>query len=103
MVAHTIPVHRCVELVRSLTGAAPSAGFVHGLLAKAVAEANQAIRTLLTPAHVVACDETPIRVGPARKKKYLLVACTQLYTWYLLGDRTLATFKGGLKESVRHM
>jgi len=42
---------------------------------------------------VVACDETPIRVGPCRVKKYLLVACTHLYTWYLLGERTLATFQ----------
>jgi hypothetical protein len=41
-------------------------------------------------------DETPIRVGPKgskSKKKYLLVACTRLYTWYLLGDRSLDMFK----------
>src|SRR6266511_3361322 len=45
-------------------------------------------------------DETPLRVGPrtprpGRKKaeKYLLVACTRLYTHYLLGDRDLDTFK----------
>lgn len=30
---------------------------------------------------------------PRRAKKYLLVACNQRYTWYHLGDRTLATFK----------
>jgi hypothetical protein len=28
MVAHAIPVHRCAELIESLTGARPSAGFV---------------------------------------------------------------------------
>jgi hypothetical protein len=47
----------------------------------------------------VCCDETPLRVGPrtppAGKKKaecHLLVAATELYTHYLLGDRSLATF-----------
>jgi transposase len=58
------------------------------------------IRTLITLAHAVACDETPLRVGPREPKpgkkkadKYLLVACTRLYTHYLLGDRDVATFK----------
>jgi transposase len=96
MVAHAIPVHRCVELIASLTGAKPSPGFVHGMIARAAAAveaANLRIRTLLTLAYAVSCDETPIRVGPKKAKKYLLVACTRLYTWYLLGDRTMATFK----------
>jgi hypothetical protein len=96
MVAHAIPVHRCVELIASLTGARPSAGFVHGMIARAAAAvqtANLRIRALLTLAYAVCCDETPIRVGAKKAKKYLLVACTQLYTWYLLGDRTMATFK----------
>ncbi|MEV6863677.1 IS66 family transposase [Streptosporangium subroseum] len=100
MVAHAIPVHRCVELLTSLTGARPSPGFVHGMIARAAAAvqtANLRIRALLTLAYAVCCDETPIRVGTAntskKAKKYLLVACTQLYTCYLLGDRTMATFK----------
>ena len=96
MIAHAIPVHRCVELVASLTGARPSPGFVHGMIARAasaVVQANLRIRALLTAAYVVCCDETPIRVGAKKTKKYLLVACTGLYTWYMLGDRTLATFK----------
>ena len=103
MVVHAIPVHRCVGLVESLTGAAPSVGFVHGTIqaaAVALEQADKRIRTLITLAYAVCCDETPIRVGPraprrGRKKaeKYLLVACTELYTWYLLGDRDLATFK----------
>lgn len=96
MVAHAIPVHRCVELIASLTGAAPSAGFVHGMIAraaKAVEQANLRIRALLTLAYVVCCDETPIRVGAAKAKRYLLVACTDRYTWYMLGERTLASFK----------
>lgn len=102
MVVHAIPVQRCAELVQSLTGATPSVGWVHSLLARtadALADVDKLIRTLITLAYAVCCDETPIRVGPGKAKKYLLVACTQLYTWYHLGDRTLATFKDfGLGE-----
>jgi transposase len=103
MVAHFLPAHRCVALLEALTGAAPSVGFVHGMLARTaglVAAPVARIRALLTRAPAVCCDETPIRVGPrapkpGRKKaeKYLLVACTEVYTYYLLGDRDLATFK----------
>jgi len=103
MVAQHIPVQRCVELLESLTGATPSAGFVHGMLTRAaglLAEVDKRIRGLITLAYAVCADETPLRVGPktpkpGRKKaeKYLLVACTELYTHYLLGDRDLNTFK----------
>jgi transposase len=103
MVMHFVPAHRCAELLESLTGAAPSVGFVHGMLARAaglLAQAHQRIRELITQAYAVCCDETPLRVGPrqpkpGRKKaeKYLLVACTERYTQYLLGDRDLETFK----------
>jgi len=97
MAAHAIPVHRCAGLTGSLTGARPSPGFVHSLLrraAAAVAGANQAIRALIILACVVCADETPIRVGPGPKtrKRYLLVACTSLLTYYFLGDRSLRTF-----------
>ena len=102
MVVHFIPAHRCVALLQSLTGAAPSVGFVHGMLARTaglLAAADQRIRTLITLAHAVSCDETPLKVGPRTPKpgkkkaeKYLLVACTELYTHYLLGDRDLDTF-----------
>jgi transposase len=97
MVAHAIPVHRCAELIESLTGAKPSAGFVHAMLARAaaaVADTNKLIRALIILAHVACAAETPIRVGPGPKsrKRYLLVACTRLYTYYLLGDRTAETF-----------
>jgi transposase len=102
-VVHFIPVQRCVELLKSLTGATPSAGFVHGMLNRAaglLAEVDNRIRALITLAYAVCCDETPLRVGPKKPKpgrkkaeKYLLVACTELYTHYLLGDRDLTTFK----------
>jgi transposase len=103
MVVQHIPVARCVELLASLTGASPSAGFVHGMLTRAAGlliEVDKRIRGLITLAHAVCADETPLRVGPkmpkpGRKKaeKYLLVACTELYTHYLLGNRDLDTFK----------
>ena len=103
MVVQFIPVARCVELLESLTGATPSAGFVHGMLTRAaglLAEVDKRIRGLITLAHAVCADETPLRVGPKKPKpgrkkaeKYLLVACTELYTHYLLGDRDLDTFK----------
>ncbi len=95
--AHAIPVHRCAELIEALTGAEPSPGFVHAMIARAaaaVAEANKAIRCLIILAHVVSADETPLRVGPGPKtrKRYLLVACTNLLTYYFLGDRSMKTF-----------
>ncbi|HEY6422091.1 MAG TPA: IS66 family transposase [Pseudonocardiaceae bacterium] len=102
MVVHFIPAHRVVALLESLTGTAPSVGFVHGMLNRAaglLGEVHQRIRTLITLAYAVCCDETPLRVGPKRPKigkkkaeRYLLVAATELYTHYLLGDRSLETF-----------
>jgi transposase len=102
MVVHFIPAHRVVALLESLTGARPSVGFCHGMIARAaglLTETHQRIRTLITLAYAVCCDETPLRVGsnkaPAGKKKaerYLLVAATELYTHYLVGDRSLETF-----------
>lgn len=110
MVVHFIPAHRCVELLQSLTGAAPSVGFVHGMLTRAaglLTEVDKRIRTLITLAYAVCADETPLRVGPrtpkpGRKKaeKYLLVACTELFTHYLLGDRDLATFKAFVLQDL---
>jgi len=97
LAAHALPVHRCAELIEALTGARPSPGFVHSMIgraADAVADANKAIRALIILAHVVSADETPIRVGPGPKtrKRYLLVACTNLLTYYFLGDRSGKTF-----------
>ena len=71
MVAHFVPTHRLVDLLESLTGAAPSAGFVHGMLTRAaglLAEVDKRIRTLITLAYAVSCDETPLRVGPCKPK-----------------------------------
>jgi hypothetical protein len=103
MVVHHLPTHRCRQLLTALTGAEPSIGFVHGLLARvsaALRMADHRIRTLITMVRVLCMDETPLKIGPktprpGRKKadKYLLIACTDLYTHFLLGDRDLDTFK----------
>jgi transposase len=110
MVVHHLPTHRCRQLLEALTGAKPSVGFVHGLLARvgaALRVADHRIRTLITLVRVLCMDETPIRVGPktprpGRKKadKYLLIACTHLYTHFLLGDRDLDTFKASVLKDV---
>jgi transposase len=106
MVVQFVPAHRVVALLESLTGTAPSVGFVHGLLARTaalLAGVHDRIRTLITLAYAVCCDETPLKVGPrtprpgkTKAERYLLVACTDLYTHYLLGDRSLDTFKASV-------
>jgi transposase len=97
MVAHAVPVHRCAELIASLAGAVPSAGFVHGLLARAataVAPANRLIRSLVILEPAVCCDETPLRAGPGPswRKQHLLVASTPRLTYYMTGDRNAVSF-----------
>jgi transposase len=72
MVVHFIPAHRVVALLESLTGAAPSVGFVHGMINRAaglLTETHQRIRTLITLAHAVCCDETPLRVARTRRRR----------------------------------
>jgi transposase len=69
IVAHHVPVHRAAQIIESLTGAKPSPGFVHALIARAAAAAaqvNKLIRALIIAARVVCADETPIRCGPGR-------------------------------------
>ena len=98
MAAHAIPVHRCAELIESLTGAAPSPGFIHGMLARAAAAiepATMLIRSLVIAAPAVCCDETPVRAGPGPgwRKRWLLAAATPLLTYYTLApDRSVASF-----------
>jgi hypothetical protein len=98
MVMHHVPVERCADILESMYGTRPSDGWVHGLLhraARAAAAANKTIRALIILARVICGDETPLRAGPGPKsrKKYLQVACTNLLTYYFLGDRDLASFK----------
>jgi transposase len=98
LVMHHVPVERCADILESMSGTRPSDGWVHALLhraARAVAAANKTIRALIILARVICGDETPLRAGPGpkAKKKYLQVACTNLLTYYFLGDRDLASFK----------
>lgn len=96
LVYQHVPVARCVQLIADLTGgAAPSQGFVHGMLARcatAVAEVVAAIKSLITLARVVGFDETTLRCGPAGNKKYVLSASTEDATVYHLGGRDLESF-----------
>jgi transposase len=74
--AHAIPVHRCAELIETLTGARPSPGFVHAMIARAaaaVAQANTLIRALIIFAHVICADET--RSGWARGRRPANATC----------------------------
>ena len=67
MVVQFIPAHRVVALLESLTGTAPSVGFVHGMINRTAGlldGVHQRIQTLITLAYAVCCDETPLRVGP---------------------------------------
>ena len=97
LVMHHVPVERCAGVIGALTGTRPSDGFVHAMIAraaKALRWANMLIRALVVTAAVLCADETPLRVGPGPKsrKKYLLVACTNLLTCYFLGDRSMRSF-----------
>jgi transposase len=110
LVVQFLPAHRVVALLESLTGAAPSVGFVHGMLKRTAGllrVVHDRIQALIVLAHAVCCDETPLRVGPRKPKpgkkkaeRYLLVFCTEVFTHYLLGDRSLATFTGSVLSEL---
>jgi transposase len=90
-----VPVERCAWLVAELTGARPSTGFVHGMLARAataLGEVVKLVKTAITLAAVAGFDETTLRVGPAGRKRYVLSASTEKYTLFGLGGRDLASF-----------
>ena len=62
MVVHFVPAHRVVALLESLTGTAPSVGFVHGLLARTaglLGEVHDRIRALITLAYAVSLRRNP--------------------------------------------
>jgi transposase len=92
-----VPVERCVQLIADLTGGpGPSAGFVHGMLARcaaALAEVVKLIKTAVTLAAVAGFDETTIRCGPAGQKKYILSGSTEDAVSYWLGGRDLGSFR----------
>lgn len=90
-----VPVERAALLIRDVTGAAPSTGFVHGVLARAgaaVAGTVKRIKQLVVGSPVAGFDETTLRVGPAGTRKYVLSASTERYVVFGLGGRDLASF-----------
>jgi transposase len=91
-----VPVERCVRLIADLTGGTgPSAGFVHGMLARCAAvlgEVVALIKTAVIAAAVAGFDETTIRCGPAGQKKYILSGSTETAVAYHLGGRDLGSF-----------
>jgi hypothetical protein len=91
-----VPVERCVRLIADLTGGTgPSAGFVHGMLARCAAVLDEVvalIKTAVITAAVAGFDETTIRCGPAGQKKYILSGSTETAVAYHLGGRDLGSF-----------
>jgi len=95
LVFQHLPVHRAAALIADLTGAKPSAGYVHSMLARSagtLTEVSEVIRAQIAASSVVGFDETTLRVGPAGTKKHVLLANTDLLTAFWLGGRDLATF-----------
>ena len=95
LVAHAVPVERVCQVIADVTGARPSEGFVHGMLARTAARlvpAEQAIRTAISRSPVVHFDETPLRAGPVPERRYAWVACTARYTLFHLGARSIDAF-----------
>ena len=95
-----------VALLESLTGTAPSVGFVHGMLspdgwaARRGTSSGSATLITLALCGVLRRDPAagrrphPAALGKKKAERYLLVACTELYTHYLLGDRSLDHVQG---------
>src|SRR6266487_4709489 len=92
-----VPVERCRQLIADVAGAAVSDGFIHSCLRQAAglaAEVVRLIRTLITAAAVAGFDETTLRSGPAGEKKYVHGACTEEYSAFWLGARSLDSMQG---------
>jgi transposase len=74
LVFHAVPVERVCQLIADLTGAKPSPGFVHGMLARTAALLTgfeRLVKALIVVSHVVHFDETTLRCGPKGIKKYV--------------------------------
>lgn len=96
IVVHAVPVERACQLVRDLTGVAPSTSFAHNALtraAKALARPTQAIRERLVASPVAHFDETGLRVGAPGDQAQVWAAVTDRYTVYHLASRTGLAFK----------
>jgi len=91
LVFQHIPVERTAILIRDVTGAEVSTGWVASLLPEAadlVEDSLHLIRALLVLGHVLHADETTTRIGAARR--WLHVACTDFLTLLHLAPRSRA-------------
>jgi transposase len=96
LVFQHVPVERTALLIRDVTGAEVSTGWVSGLLSEAaglVAPSLDLIRALLVLGHVLHADETTTRVRG--KKVWLHVACTRSLTLLHLASRSRAGANAG--------
>ena len=96
LVYQHVPVQRAAELIRDVTGAAPSTGWIASQLVKAaglVQAPNKLIMALLILAAVLHADETATNV--AGKKSWLHVACTATLTLFTLAPRSKAGAAAG--------
>jgi transposase len=90
-----VPVERTAELIRDLTGAAVSTGWVAAQSPKAaglVAGSLRLIKALLVLGHVLHADETTTNI--AGKRRYLHAACTGSLTFLGLAPRSRAGASG---------
>ena len=93
-----VPAERAQRLISDLTGGVVPAGFVHSCLAKAaglVKDPVALIRALIAASAVAGFDETTPRPGPAREKKYVHGAFTELNPAFHLGTRSIESMKQG--------
>ena len=95
LVYQHVPVERSAELIRDLTGARVSTGWVAAQLPRAagiVAGPLRLIKALLTLGHVLHADETTTNIAGARR--YLHAACTTSLTFLGLAPRSRAGADG---------
>ncbi|WP_330358804.1 IS66 family transposase [Streptomyces chartreusis] len=86
-----VPVERTAQLIKDVTGAEVSTGWVASLLGEAaglVGDSLNLIRALLILGHILHADETTTRTGSVRR--WLHVACTDLLTLLHLAPRSRA-------------
>ncbi len=99
MVMHHVPVERCLDIIESMSGIRPQRR-VGAHAAGACrpggrgGEQGDPGADHPCPGRLRRRDPAPGGAGPKSRKKYLQVACTSLLTYYFLGDRDLASFKG---------
>jgi transposase len=89
LVFQHIPAERTALLIKDVTGAQVSTGWVASLLPQAanlVDDSVNLIRALLTMGHILHADETTTRIGSARR--WLHVACTGFLTLLHLAPRS---------------